>query len=148
MTEEIRAHEGDWVEVECRLLDPADRSKNLPPETADKPLTMWVKGFAQGEAGRGEELTIETITGRCVTGALSAVDPGYYITYGPPIPELTHVGRDLRRQLADWRRTQSETGGAEAGGVKAGGAGPSSTPGPTGGCGCGCGCTPAPGGEC
>ena len=44
----------------------------------------------------GEELTIETITGRKVTGALSAVNPGYFITYGNPIPELTHVGRDLR----------------------------------------------------
>ena len=26
MTDEIRAREGDWVEVECKLLDPADRS--------------------------------------------------------------------------------------------------------------------------
>jgi hypothetical protein len=26
----IKAREGDWVEVECRLLDPDDRSKNLP----------------------------------------------------------------------------------------------------------------------
>jgi 2-amino-4-ketopentanoate thiolase alpha subunit len=141
VTEEIRAREGDWVEVECKLLDPADRSKNLPPETAEKPLMMWVKGFAQGEAGMGEELTVETITGRRVTGALSAVNPGYYITYGPPIPELTHVGRDLRRQLAEWRRAQDEAGGASA-------AGPSSAAGPAGGCGCGCGCSPAPGGEC
>ena len=29
MTDEIRAREGDWVEVEVKLLDPADRSKNL-----------------------------------------------------------------------------------------------------------------------
>ncbi len=62
MTEPIRARKGDWVEVECTLLDPADRSKNLPPETAEKPLMMWVKGFAQGEAGMGEQLTIETMT--------------------------------------------------------------------------------------
>jgi hypothetical protein len=106
VNDEIRAREGDWVEVECKLLDPADRSKNLPPETAEKPLMMWVKGFAQGEAGMGEELTVETITGRRVSGALSAVNPGYYITYGPPIPELTHVGRDLRRQLAEWRERE------------------------------------------
>ena len=46
----------------------------------------------------GEELTVETITGRKVTGALSAVNPGYFITFGNPIPELTHVGRDLRRR--------------------------------------------------
>jgi hypothetical protein len=101
-----RAREGDWVEVECKLLDPADRSKNLPPETAEKPLMMWVKGFAQGEAGMGEELAIETMTGRRVTGALSAVNPGYYITYGDPLPELTHIGRDLRARVAAYRAAE------------------------------------------
>jgi hypothetical protein len=106
MTDENRARKGDWVEIEVKLLDPADRSANLPPETADKPLLMWVKGFAEGEAAHGEELTIETITGRKVTGALSAVNPGYYITYGDPIPELTHVGRDLRARLAAYRTAE------------------------------------------
>jgi 2-amino-4-ketopentanoate thiolase alpha subunit len=106
MADDIRAREGDWVEVEVKLLDPADRSKNLPPETAEKPLTMWVKGFATGEAAVGGELTIETITGRKVTGVLSAVNPGYFITYGNPIPELTHVGRDLRARLAAWRAAE------------------------------------------
>jgi hypothetical protein len=106
MADNIRAREGDWVEVEVKLLDPADRSKNLPPETAEKPLMMWVKGFATGEAAMGAELTIETITGRKVTGVLSAVNPGYFITYGNPIPELTNVGRDLRAQLAVWRAAE------------------------------------------
>jgi len=106
VTDKIRAREGDWVEVECKLLDPDDRSKNLPPKTAEKPLMMWVKGFALGEAAKGEELTIATITGRTVTGALAAVNPGYYITYGDPIPELTHVGRDLRARLAAYRAAE------------------------------------------
>jgi len=115
MADEVRAREGDWVEVEVKLLDPADRSRNLPPETAEKPLMMWVKGFAEGEAALGEELIIETITGRKVTGALSAVNPGYYITYGDPIPELTHVGRDLRARLAAFRRSEAGlTSGAPA----------------------------------
>ncbi len=75
VTDQIRAREGDWVEVECKLLDPADRSKNLPPETAEKPLMMWVKGFALGAAAEREELTIETITGRKVTGAALCREP-------------------------------------------------------------------------
>ncbi len=100
--------------MECKLLDPADRSKNLPPETADKPLMMWVKGFAQGEAGMGDELTVETMTGRRVTGALSAVNPGYFITYGNPIPELTKVGRDLRFRLAAYRAAEGDGGGGSA----------------------------------
>jgi 2-amino-4-ketopentanoate thiolase alpha subunit len=136
MTDDIRAREGDWVEVECKLLDPADRSKNLPPETAEKPLMMWVKGFSEGEAALGEQLTIATITGRKVTGALSAVNPGYFITYGNPIPELTHVGRDLRARLAAYRA-------AETGLASGAPAGPAA-----GGCGCGCDCAPAEGGEC
>jgi 2-amino-4-ketopentanoate thiolase alpha subunit len=106
LSDASRAREGDWVEVECKLLDPADRSKNLPPETAEKPLMMWVKGFAQGEAGMGEDLTIETMTGRKVTGVLSAVNPGYFITYGNPLPEITHIGRDLRAKLAAYRAAQ------------------------------------------
>jgi hypothetical protein len=53
LTDDVRAREGDWVEVEATLLDPADRSTNLPPETADKPLRMWIKGFALGEASLG-----------------------------------------------------------------------------------------------
>lgn len=111
-----RARAGDWVEVECVLLEPADRSPNLPPDTAEKPLMMWVKGFALGEAALGEEVTIETMTGRRVTGRLSAVNPGYTITYGDPIPELVHVGRDLRARLAAWRAAQGAAGDAPAGG--------------------------------
>ena len=42
------------------------------------------------------------MTGRTVTGRLSAVNPGYFHTFGDPIPELVHVGRDLR---AGSRRT-------------------------------------------
>lgn len=116
MSETAHARTGDWVEVECTLLDPADRSRNLPPETADKPLVMWVKGFALGEAALGEEVTIETMTGRHVTGKLSAVNPGYHITYGDPIPELVHVGRDLRARLAAWRAGGGAASTAQAGG--------------------------------
>ncbi len=89
MTETQQAHEGDWVEVECVLLEPADRSTNLPAETAEKPLMMWVKGFAEGRAALGETVTVETMTGRKVAGKLSAINPGYFHTFGEPIPELS-----------------------------------------------------------
>jgi len=94
---------GEWVEVERVLLEPADRASNLPPETANKPLLTWVKGFAQSEADLGEDLTVETMTGRRVTGQLSAINPGYFHTFGRPIPELTHVGADLRARLDAYR---------------------------------------------
>lgn len=94
---------GDWVEVERVLLEPADRSPNLPPETADKPLRVWVKGFALGDAAMGEQVAVETMTGRRVTGALTDVDPGYFHTFGRPAPEITRIGADLRARLAAHR---------------------------------------------
>jgi hypothetical protein len=96
---------GDWVEVERVLLEPVDRSPNLPAETADKPLMVWVKGFALAEGKLGDEVSITTMTGRTVTGVLSAINPGYYHTFGDPVPELVHVGAELRVQLAGYRAT-------------------------------------------
>jgi hypothetical protein len=103
MTEQTRCGVDDWVEVEAVLLDTADRSKNLPADTAAQPLRMWLKGFAQTEANIGEEVTVRTVTGRTVSGSLSAINPGYFHTFGKPIPELVHVGRDLRERLAAYR---------------------------------------------
>jgi hypothetical protein len=123
MANQERCRAGDWVEVEYILLEPADRSKNLPEDTAAQPLRVWIKGFAQTDAEIGHELTVETMTGRRVTGKLTELNPGYFHTFGRPIPELVHVGKDLRAQLAAYRaREAAASGGA------------------TGGCGCGCGC--------
>jgi hypothetical protein len=94
---------GDWVEVERVLLEPADRSTNLPEDTAAQPLMVWVKGFALAEGKLGDEVSITTMTGRTVTGLLSAINPGYYHTFGDPVPELVHVGADLRAKLAEYR---------------------------------------------
>ena len=103
MTELSRCRPGDWVEIERVLHEPADRSPNLPPDTAEKPLLVWAKGFARAEAAIGDELTVETMTGRLVTGRFSEANPGYFHTFGRPIPELAHVGADLRARLSAWR---------------------------------------------
>jgi hypothetical protein len=103
MTPDDRCEADDWVEVEYVLLEPADRSPSLPEDTAAQSLVVWVKGFASAPAAIGEETTVETITGRLVTGRLTSTKPGYHHTFGDPIPELVHVGRDLRARLADAR---------------------------------------------
>lgn len=103
MVDAERCSAGDWVEVERVLLEPADRSTNLPEDTAAQPLMVWVKGFALADAIIGDELSVETMTGRTVSGRLSAVNPGYFHTFGRPAPELTHVGRDLRARVAAYR---------------------------------------------
>ena len=103
MADTVRCAAGDWVEVSYVLLEPADRSENLPADTAAQPLLVWVKGFARADAAIGDDLTVETTTGRAVTGVLTDVNPGYTHTFGRPTPELTHVGPDLRARLAAYR---------------------------------------------
>lgn len=115
MAETIRCAFGDWVEVRYVLLEPADRAANLPADTADQPLLVWIKGFARGAAGIGDELEVETTTGRTVTGVLTDVNPGYTHTFGRPAPELTRVGRDLRARLAAYRAGASPAPAAKAG---------------------------------
>lgn len=135
-----RCAAGEWVEVERVLLEPADRSPGLPPETADKALLVWVKGFARSGAALGGEVAVETMSGREVTGRLSAVNPGYTHTFGDPIPQLARVGRDLRARVAAYRAGGGGAGGGVgraaggAVGVSGGGAEPGgdSEPGGTG----------------
>lgn len=94
---------GDWVEIERVLLEPADRAPGLPKNTSATPLRMWVKGFALAGASIGDEVEVETMTGRVELGQLVAISPGYTHTFGEPPRELATVGRDLRVRLADWR---------------------------------------------
>lgn len=110
MADADRCRRRDWVEVERVLLEPPERSPNLPSDTAEQPLLTWVKGFAQDEAALGEELTVETMTGRLVVGRLSSTTPGYYHTFGDSIAELSHVGRDLRARLATYREGRPHQG--------------------------------------
>lgn len=105
---------GDWVEVERVLLEPADRSPNLPEDTAAQPLRMWVKGFAVAAAAVGETVAVETMTGRRVEGVLTDVNPGYTHTFGRPAPELTRVGRDLRARVAAYRAGDPGAAGSSA----------------------------------
>jgi hypothetical protein len=112
MTEPVRCEAGDWVEVRYVLLEPADRAANLPADTAAQPLLVWVKGFARDAAAIGDETSVETTTGRIVTGVLTDVNPGYTHTFGRPAPELVRVGRDLRARLAAWRTSGAASAGA------------------------------------
>jgi len=102
---------GEWVEVERVLLEPTDRSANLPEETSSKPMLVWVSGFATDGAALGEEITVETMTGRLVTGRLSEINPGYFHTFGRPPAEIVGIGRDLRARLAASRGSGVAGGG-------------------------------------
>ncbi len=123
MSDPARCSVGEWVEVERVLLEPGDRSTALPPETAEKPMLVWVNGYALGEAGIGQEVAVETLAGRTVTGRLTAISPGYFHTFGQPPAEIVGVGRDLRARVAAYRAGAGVGSAAgDAGSVEGGGA--------------------------
>ena len=94
-----RCAKGDWIEIRQVILAPNERSKDVPEDTGKVPLEAWIKGRAQGDAEVGEEVTIETPAGRMVTGKFTELNPGYAHTYGPSVPELAPIARELRAML-------------------------------------------------
>lgn len=94
-----RCKRGDWVEVHEVILAVGERSKDVPDDTKKVALEAWIKGWAQADAAVGDEVEIETPAGRKVKGTLTDPNPGYTHTYGPAVPELSSVLRELRDML-------------------------------------------------
>ena len=95
----VRCKKGQLVEIHQVILRPEERSGDVPEDTRKVPLEAWIKGRTLTEAGVGEEVEIETASGRRVKGTLTEVNPGYTHTYGPAAPELEPIGRELRQML-------------------------------------------------
>ncbi len=104
MTELIE--KGSWVEIHRIVLPAGQRAPQVPEDTGKVPLEMRVKGFLLESAPLGEEAEILTPAGRRLRGQLSAVNPAYDHTFGPPIPELSSIGTELRAILRKRRRSQ------------------------------------------
>jgi hypothetical protein len=102
------AKSGDLVQIHIMVLDPTERSKNLPEETKKVPYEGWVKGFlVDKEAAIGDLVTISTLIGREIQGKLDSINPKYQHDFGEPQPELLMIGKTARLQLAEWRRGSS-----------------------------------------
>ncbi|MHB1016612.1 MAG: 2-amino-4-oxopentanoate thiolase subunit OrtA [Coriobacteriia bacterium] len=108
MADMIRCDVGDWVEVSYVLLAVEDRAAGIPEDTAAQPLRAWVKGFALATAMIGDEVSVETMSGRVVRGHLSEIEPGYTHTFGTPPAEITAIGRDLRARISAYRSRGGE----------------------------------------
>ena len=94
-----RTKKGTWVEIHKIVLEKGERAPQVPDDTKQVPLEMKVKGFLVEDAIVGEEVTIITPAGRTLTGTLTEVNPAYTHQFGPPIPELLPIGRELRKIL-------------------------------------------------
>lgn len=91
---------GDWVRIHNIVLDVGHRANNIPVDTQNVPLEMWVKGFLLNEeANIGDRVTVKTYIGRIVQGNLIEVNPYYKHDFGKSIPELLYIGRQARELL-------------------------------------------------
>lgn len=87
---------GEWVRIHKIILTPAERAPQIPDDTKAVPLEMWDKGFLKDDAQIGDEVEIETVTGRLETGTLIELNPYYDHDYGKFIPELLAIDKQVR----------------------------------------------------
>ncbi|MDO5296490.1 MAG: 2-amino-4-oxopentanoate thiolase subunit OrtA [bacterium] len=97
---EQTAVKGDWVRLHIVAMKPEERTGHLPEDTKGVPLEMWVKGFLQNDsAACGDEVQVKTRTGRLVKGTLTEINPSYSHSFGQTIPELLHIGPQVREMV-------------------------------------------------
>ncbi len=97
--------EGTWVELRRIVLPAGDRAPQLPADTAAVPLEMRVKGFLLAPAALGDTAEIVTRAGRRLRGVLTDANPAYAHSFGPPVPELSAIGDEVRAMLRARRGT-------------------------------------------
>ena len=88
------ASAGTWVQIEHRVLEPAERAPNLPEDTRRLPYVLRVSGFLLEDAAIGTETRVRTLIGRELQGSLTKVNPSYDHSFGETVPELLDIGLD------------------------------------------------------
>lgn len=83
---------GTWVEVMNTVLQPEDRSSQLPEDTKQCAYEMKVRGFLLEDTALNDEAEIQTLSGRVLRGKLIEENPAFEHSFGPPILELLHIG--------------------------------------------------------
>ena len=96
----MNAEKGDWVRIHKILLTSAQRAPQVPEDTKKVPLEMWDKGFLLADFAKiGDEVEIETIIGRKISGEIIEINPQFDHGWGSCIPEILHIGRQVKRLL-------------------------------------------------
>ncbi|MBW2058902.1 MAG: 2-amino-4-ketopentanoate thiolase [Deltaproteobacteria bacterium] len=94
------AKRGDLVKIHRIILEPDQRPDTLPDSTRAVPYEAWIKGFLlDEEAEIGEEVRIETLIGREMSGTLCEVNPIDDHSFGVAPRELLPIGKEARGQL-------------------------------------------------
>ncbi len=93
------AKKGDWVQIHQVVFKPEERAPQVPEDTKRVALELWVKGYALHDAEAGQEVLVETVTGRKVKGELIEVNPRYTHDFGDFVPELLKIDKQLKEFL-------------------------------------------------
>lgn len=87
---------GEWVLIHRNVLEPSQRAPQVPDDTKQVPLELWVKGYLQEDANIGDEVTVLTRTKREECGTLLEANPYYKHDFGKFVPELLVVSEQVR----------------------------------------------------
>ncbi len=87
---------GEWVRIHKIILEPSERAPQVPEDTKKVSLQMWDKGFLQEDAEIGDNVTVETVSGRKEAGTLIEVNPYYEHDFGKFVPELLAIDKQVR----------------------------------------------------
>lgn len=87
---------GTWVQISNVVLPAGSRAPQVPEDTSQCDLMMWVKGALQADAAVGDTVEVVTATGRREQGVLCEANPSYTHSYGHFVPELMQVQQQLR----------------------------------------------------
>ena len=90
---------GTWVEISRIVLAAGQRAPQVPADTQQVPLEMKVRGFLVVPASLGEAAEIRTLSGRRLSGTLTAVEPAYRQGFGTPISEISTISEEVRTIL-------------------------------------------------
>ena len=88
-----------WVQIEKVVLKPEERAANVPLDTKQVPLLMWVKGYLQNDAQSGDLVRITTLSGRTEEGLLVAENPAFKHNYGDFVPEILQINQMVKKIL-------------------------------------------------
>ena len=95
------AKANEWVQVTNVVLPKGERAPQVPEDTQNVDLRLWVKGFLEDDASIGDQVTIQTVTGREIEGELCATRPKYIHNYGDFVPELLRIQMQLKEIMKE-----------------------------------------------
>ena len=90
---------GSWVSITKTILEPSERAKGIPEDTALTPLRMWVCGFLENDAAIGSEATVRTKMNRLEKGLLEEVNPTTKVNYVDFVPEILEISAGAKMVL-------------------------------------------------